>query len=171
MEEIILSSSEEITAILTNLVKQCKKRNLEKRNRIIGDNLKKHRKNQHLTQEQLGKMIGRTTSSIQKYESGKTEIPRSVLEDIAAALDLHLLDILLDPTDALEWYDARDDAIISLLYSLGCRVDIEIDTGKSLLHYKGHDYIISTSDLLSDLFSDIEDDTEHLLKKFIKKHV
>ena len=144
MEEIILSNSEEITTILTNLSKQGKKRNLEKRNLIIGDNIKKHRKNQHLTQEQLGKMIGRTTSSIQKYESGKTEIPRSVLEDIADALDLHLLDILLDTTDALEWYDARDDAIISLLYSLGCRVDIEIDTDKSLLHYKGHDYIIST---------------------------
>ena len=44
MEEIILSNSEEITTILTNLAKQGKKRNLEKRNLIIGDNIKKHRK-------------------------------------------------------------------------------------------------------------------------------
>ena len=156
-------------AFVADLLERGKQRNIENLNSIIGYNIKKHRKRQRLTQEQLGKRIGKTTSSIQKYEAGKTEIPRSVLEDIASALNLHLLDIL-DDTSAFEWYDARDNAIISLLASLGCKVNIGIkDIEDTSLHYKGHDYMVSTSDLLHDFFDDIEDNTEYQLKKFIKR--
>lgn len=170
MEENDLNDNEKKqAAVVADLLERGKQRNIENRNSIIGYNIKKHRKYQHLTQEQLGKRIGKTTSSIQKYEAGKTEIPRSVLEDIASALNLHLLDIL-DDTSAFEWYDARDNAIISLLASLGCKVDIGIkDIEDTSLHYKGHDYTVSTSDLIHDFFDDIEDNTEYQLKKFIKR--
>ena len=93
MEENDLNDIEKKqAAFVADLLERGKQRNIENRNSIIGYNIKKHRKRQRLTQEQLGKRIGKTTSSIQKYEAGKTEIPRSVLEDIASALNLHLLD-------------------------------------------------------------------------------
>ena len=89
---------------------------------------------------------------------------------VSDTLNVHLLDIL-DDTSALEWYDSRDNAIISLLASLGCKVDIGINAaGDTSLHYKGYNYIVSTSDLLYEFFGDIEDNTEYQLKKFIKRY-
>lgn len=165
-----MNNTEKEKATISKLLEYGQTHNIENRNTIIGYNIKKHRKSLHLTQEQLGKRIGKTTSSIQKYEAGKTEIPRSVLEDIAATLNVHLLDIL-DDTSALEWYDSRDNAIISLLASLGCKVDIGINAaGDTSLHYKGYNYIVSTSDFLYEFFGDIEDNTEYQLKKFIKRY-
>ena len=124
-----------------------------------------------LTQKQLGQLIGKTESSIQKYESGKTEIPRSVLEKIASVLGVHVLD-LLDTTSSIEWYNKRDDAIIALLASLGCEITIGTDEGidKSTIHYKGDLYHIDTDLLSNDLFPDIEDDTLHLVGKLLKKY-
>ena len=36
-------------------------------NRLIGDNIRKIRKEKHLTQKELAILIGKTESSIQKY--------------------------------------------------------------------------------------------------------
>lgn len=136
----------------------------------IGYYIKKHRKLNHLTQEQLGQAIGKTTSSIQKYESGKTEVPRSVLEKIASVLDLHILD-LLDDTSAMDWYSTRDEAIISLLNSIGCKIEFNSENiNETILHYKGNKYLLSTDSVLHDLFDDIEDDSIHLIEKIIKKN-
>ncbi|KJJ65435.1 helix-turn-helix transcriptional regulator [Clostridium sp. FS41] len=56
-------------------------------NQYIGSKIKKLRKEKQLTQVQLAEKIGKTESSVRKYEKGLTEIPISVLEDIANALD------------------------------------------------------------------------------------
>lgn len=54
----------------------------------IGENIYAYRKAKRLTQKQLGEKIGRTESSIQKYEKGDVEIPNSVLQAIADSLDV-----------------------------------------------------------------------------------
>ena len=137
---------------VSKLLEFGKEWNLKNRDKIIGYYIQKQ-------------------SSIQKYESGKTEIPRSVLEKIASVLGVHILE-LLDTTSSIEWCNKRDDAIIALLASLGCEITIGTDEGraKSTIHYKGDLYRINTNLLLDDLFSDIEDDTLHLVGKFLKKH-
>ena len=156
---------------VSKLLEFGKEWNLKNRDKIIGYYIQKQRKSMRLTQKQLGQLIGKTESSIQKYESGKTEIPRSVLEKIASVLGVHIL-VLLDTTSSIEWCNKRDDAIIALLASLGCEITIGTDEGraKSTIHYKGDLYRINTNLLLDDLFSDIEDDTLHLVGKFLKKH-
>jgi transcriptional regulator with XRE-family HTH domain len=63
----------------------------------IGENIKKYRNLVGLTQKELGEKIGKTTSSIRKYEADKTEIPRSVLEKISEVLEVHI-DYLLHAT-------------------------------------------------------------------------
>lgn len=87
---------------VSKLLEFGKEWNLKNRDKIIGYYIQKQRKSMRLTQKQLGQLIGKTESSIQKYESGKTEIPRSVLEKIASVLGVHILE-LLDTTSSIEW--------------------------------------------------------------------
>ncbi len=63
-------------------------------NNIIGGKIKYFRIKKGLTQKQLASLIGKTESSIQKYECGNTEIPLSVLEKIAKYLDTELVFLL-----------------------------------------------------------------------------
>lgn len=63
-------------------------------NKEIGNRIKEARKGKGLTQEGLAQWIGRTKSSIQKYEAGQTEIPLSVSESIAAALGVSQAELL-----------------------------------------------------------------------------
>ena len=53
----------------------------------IGKNIYTYRKAKRLTQRKLAESIGRAESTIQKYEKGEIEIPNSVLQSIAEALD------------------------------------------------------------------------------------
>ncbi|WP_373898019.1 helix-turn-helix domain-containing protein [Haloimpatiens sp. FM7315] len=52
-----------------------------------GDRIKEKRKSKKMTQKQLCKILNKSESSIQKYESGEVEIPHSVVEEIAKVLD------------------------------------------------------------------------------------
>lgn len=58
----------------------------------IGLNIKRFRKGK-LTQAGLASKIKKSVSSIKKYELGLVEIPNSVLEQIAEALDVSLNDL------------------------------------------------------------------------------
>jgi len=57
------------------------------RMKAVGKHITEARKKQNFTQTQLGNMVGKTMSTIQKYENGIIEIPISVLEEISEALD------------------------------------------------------------------------------------
>ncbi len=60
----------------------------------IGLRIKKMREANNLTQTDLASKIGKTESSVRKYESGLTEIPLSVLSKISSILDIKL-DVIL----------------------------------------------------------------------------
>lgn len=53
----------------------------------IGKKIKQHRKGK-MTQQELAQKIGKTESSIRKYEKGLVTIPLDVLEKIASALEI-----------------------------------------------------------------------------------
>lgn len=61
---------------------------------LVGRNIKLARKKRHLKQKELAEIIGYTESSISKYEQGLTEIPNSVIELIAKALQVSPLQLL-----------------------------------------------------------------------------
>lgn len=63
-------------------------------NKFIGTQIKNYRKRKNLTQKDLALMIGKTVSSVQKYECGSTEIPTSVLEKIADVLGMDITSLL-----------------------------------------------------------------------------
>ena len=94
---------------------------MKKDNSKIGKSIKQFRQRRNLTQNELASLIGKTGSSIQKYESGVTEVPLSVLEKIAHVLGCHVLDFL-DFYSSNEWLDKRDNAAVDFLNSIGCKV-------------------------------------------------
>lgn len=59
-------------------------------NKQIGLNIKSYRKKRGFTQRYLASRIGRTESSIRKYELGIVQIPTDVLEQIASELNTSL---------------------------------------------------------------------------------
>lgn len=61
---------------------------------LMGNKIREIRKKRGITQKQLGESIGRTESSIAKYEQGLTEIPYNVLEKIASRLNIGVSDLL-----------------------------------------------------------------------------
>lgn len=63
-------------------------------NKAIGQKIKEFRKRKNMTQKDLAASIGRTESSIRKYEKGLVEIPNSILEQIAEKLDITVKDLL-----------------------------------------------------------------------------
>lgn len=62
--------------------------------KIIGTRIKNAREKMKLTQTDLASKIGKTESSVRKYETGLTEIPLSVLSKISDALGIKL-DVML----------------------------------------------------------------------------
>lgn len=59
----------------------------------IRANIKKFREESGLTQKALADRIGKSESAIQGYESGKTDIPLSVIASILKALKISLADL------------------------------------------------------------------------------
>lgn len=64
----------------------------------IGDRIKQIRLTKGLTQQKLAFEIGKTVSSVKKYESGFTKPPIDVLEKIADAFVISLDELLNDET-------------------------------------------------------------------------
>lgn len=60
----------------------------------LGNRIKKLRIEKKLSQTKLAYRIGKTESSVRKYESGLTEPPLSVLYAIAEILDASIFDLL-----------------------------------------------------------------------------
>lgn len=60
----------------------------------IGLKIKENRKKLKLTQKELGEKIGKTESSIQKYEKGLTQIPNDVLEKLADVFQMSVFELL-----------------------------------------------------------------------------
>ena len=65
----------------------------------LGKHLKAARKSKKITQKQLAQMIGKTASSIQKYESGEQYPPIDVIEAIAHALKMDIRDMIFAAWD------------------------------------------------------------------------
>lgn len=62
--------------------------------KIIGEQIRQHRKIKGLTQEELAKASDLSTMSIRRYESGDRIAPQEALIKIAKALGVHLRDLV-----------------------------------------------------------------------------
>ena len=60
----------------------------------IGLSIKENRKKLKLTQTELAEMIGKTESSIRKYEKGLIKIPNDVLEKLSNIFNISVFDLI-----------------------------------------------------------------------------
>lgn len=65
---------------------------------IVGMNIKQARKQKKMKQKELAELIGRTESSIRKYEKGLIDVPNEVIGLIARTLDVSPAELLGIPT-------------------------------------------------------------------------
>lgn len=118
-------------------------------NNIVGNKIRFFRNEKGITQKALADLIGKTESSIQKYECGSTEVPFSVLEKIAKALDITILFLLDDEylESASAYFEEKGEAKTSSLFhdmaSLNKKLAANIDT--------------SYTQILNNLFSMLND--------------
>ena len=75
--------------------------------RLIGERVRKHRRQKELSQEQLGAMVGFSQSKISKIENGGWD-SLSDLRLIAKALGVKLKDLIDDELDGCS--DEKEDA-------------------------------------------------------------
>lgn len=86
----------------------------------LGIKIKQLRKTKGITQKQLAEQLHMSKRNIEKYESNEiTNININVLQDIADALDVTLLSLLVeDPSDILsvikEYYNLEDKPYYNL---------------------------------------------------------
>ena len=64
----------------------------------IGENIRKYRKQKHMTQRELANTLGMRDAAISKYEKGIVSPSLDVLKKIAAALNVDVIEILYEPT-------------------------------------------------------------------------
>ena len=67
----------------------------------IGNRIKRFREEKNLTQQELADMIFKSKSSIEKYESGSSNVTLSALLDISKALNIAPSALLDDEQDIL----------------------------------------------------------------------
>ena len=72
------------------------KQRTDEENCIIGSRIKLYRKQLRMTQKELGELIGKKEITVRKYENGSIEIPLDVLDKVASALNISIIDIVND---------------------------------------------------------------------------
>lgn len=87
--------------------------------KIVGKNIKTFRQEKKLTQGELAKLIGKSESSIRKYEKGLVEIPNTVIEAIADKLDVEIFDLTFTPKEKRIHYDKLREAVGLPLTTIG----------------------------------------------------
>lgn len=65
----------------------------------INNKIRNFRLSKNLSKAEFGKLINKSVSSIEKYESGETGITVDLLEDIANALDINIVNFFVDEDD------------------------------------------------------------------------
>lgn len=91
----------------------------------INDNIKALREHAGISQEELGKKIGKTRSAISQYESGKI-IPRmGVIEQLASVFGVQKIDILGESYIASTHYEA-DQVEVPLYGAIAAGTPIEM---------------------------------------------
>lgn len=89
-------------------------------------NLKKYREKNDLTQRQLAEMAGITATSISSYEKEAMSPSLEIVEKLACALDINIVDLICD--NQLSNINPKTYAdVIQLLYSISQNADIAFD--------------------------------------------
>lgn len=135
----------------------------------IGMNIKKYRKGK-FTQQELANKIGKTESSIRKYEKGLVTIPLDVLNKIATVLEVKVADLMgiSDYMNTIETEMRQATNFYDYLASLGYIIlEIEHEEGSTIyLKTPNKDIELNSDDIK--LLKELEDSTNKDIKRTIE---
>lgn len=94
---------------------------------MITNNLKKYRKANHLTQQQLADMLGKTVLTIKRYENNDIKIPASVQEKLSVIFEVPAGKLF--KIHDIDFYSEIHD----IFHSLGCSYQKPPDSIKILI--------------------------------------
>lgn len=106
---------------------------MKKSPNIIGDNIKRLRKEKKLTQIELAKLIGKSESSIRKYEAGSVEPSFNTLGEIADKLNVDLIELTNKHYSSEE--EMNEDGHKSMLIDSAIEFNINCSNFKELIHF------------------------------------
>lgn len=81
----------------------------------IGDNIKRYRKENKISQAKLAELIGKSKSSIEKYESNKVRPPIEILRSISKELNVPISSLIV--TDRLKYDNFTTELFDNVNYS------------------------------------------------------
>lgn len=120
----------------------------------IGDNIKKYRKQNKLTQKQLGDLIGKSTISVRKYEANDITPSLQVLGDISVAFNITISDLTNnEPVINSDLYKDR---------AINNDIDIEKNTPYYELTIKKERIYQKEFNILCDKIEELESTIKHL---------
>lgn len=95
----------------------------------IGLKIKELRQTKGMTQEELARSISKSRSALQKYENGEIALTIDVLEDIAKALDIHMVNFFTDDMDdilllVIDRFNLKDNKRGQIEYDFKLFMDI-----------------------------------------------
>ena len=111
----------------------------------IGSNIKKYRKYAHLTQIQLAQKINKSESTIQKYEANNVKPDFSVLDDIAEALKVPMIELIKD--DTIESSVNKLNYLEQYIKTLGYEIDGDESEGYLVINTPEGTYEITEDDI------------------------
>lgn len=100
---------------------------------IIGENIKMYRKAKGLTQPKLGELIGKSESTIRKYEAGAVEPSFNILSVISEALGVEVEDLATKTYSSEE--EANKELVKSFLYETIQLIDDNFSSIQELMEY------------------------------------
>lgn len=100
---------------------------------IIGENIKMYRKAKGLTQPKLGELIGKSESTIRKYEAGAVEPSFNILSVISEALGVEIEDLATRTYSSEE--EAENAACENFLYAKVQELDDNFSSIQELMEY------------------------------------
>lgn len=92
---------------------------------MIGDQIKRQRKKQGLTQVQLGEKIGVKGATVTRYEKGIITPNFSTLKKIATALKIEIGDLLTEEQLETRKLNAANNGLIAILETVYDKVQLE----------------------------------------------
>lgn len=150
-------------------------------NNKIGMNIKKYRKGK-FTQQELADRIGKTESSIRKYEKGLVTIPLDVLKEMATVLEVTVADLMGFDEEAVRKEISQLDAIENYFKILGFSLKHDVtkwhweDDAKEVQIVDEVEYILTkdnhSTTFTQEEFNELQAGTKELIEgKFYKKLV
>jgi len=133
-------------------------------NNLIGENLKKIRKKNKITQSELAKLLNKKKLTISRYENGKISISFEILNELCKIFNVSIYDFLhgIEKINGLEKIDINkienenriyyeeQQIYINLLISLGYYIDMDDYTSNEKINvfdFSGNSFSINPFDL------------------------